>query len=87
MMNINGKLIELMKKEGLSYVQTITWFKINPLYQSRKAFQPSMEYILHFVKDVKDYNWYDDWFGTEDDFLGNITYGGKDKKRGFLEIL
>ena len=87
MMNINGKLIELMKKEGLSYVQTITWFKINPLYQSRKAFQPSMEYILHFVKDVKDYNWYDDWFGNEDDFLGNITYGGKDKKRLFRNTM
>ena len=87
MMNINGKLIELMKKEGLSYVQTITWFKINPLYQSRKAFQPSMEYILHFVKDVKDYNWYDDWFGNEDEFLGNITYGDKDKKRLFRNTM
>jgi len=87
MMNINGKLIELMKKEGLSYIQTITWFKINPLYQSRKAFQPSMEYILHFVKDVKEYNWYDDWFGNEDEFLGNITYGDKDKKRLFRNTM
>jgi site-specific DNA-methyltransferase (adenine-specific) len=84
MMNINGKLIELMKKEGMSYVQTITWFKINPLYQSRKAFQPSMEYILHFVKDVNDYKWYDDWFGSEDEFLGNITYGDKDKNKNRL---
>jgi len=87
MMNINGKLIELMKMEGLSYVQTITWFKINPLYQSRKAFQPSMEYILHFVKDVKDYKWYDDWFGNEDEFLGNITYGDKEKKRLFRNTM
>jgi site-specific DNA-methyltransferase (adenine-specific) len=80
-MNIPGKLIELMNKEGLKCVQTIVWFKINPVYQNNKTFQPSMEYILHFVKDVQEYKWFDDWFGQEDQFLGNITYGDEEKKR------
>jgi DNA modification methylase len=86
-MNIPGKLIELMKNEGLNCVQTIIWFKVNPTYQSGKSFQPSMEYILHFVKDVKKYKWFDDWFGKEDEFLGNITYGDKEKKRQFRNTM
>ncbi len=87
MMNINGNLTNLMKNEGLFLAQTIIWYKINPLYQSRKSFQPSMEYILHFVKDAKKYNWYDDWFGKEDEFLGNITYGDKEKNRIFKNTM
>jgi len=86
-MNIPGKLIELMNKEGLYCVQTIIWFKINPTYQSGKSFQPSMEYVLHFVKDVKAYKWFDDWFGKENEFLGNITYGDKEKKRQFRNTM
>ena len=87
LMNIPGLLIELMKKEGLFCAQQIIWFKINPTYQTGKTFQESSEVILHFVKDSKKYKWYKDWFGKEDEFLGNITYGDKEKKRKFRNTM
>ncbi len=85
-MNIPGKLIELMKEHGLSCVQTIIWYKINPIYQDRNVFQPSMEYILHFVKD-KNYKWRSNWYGQEDEFLGNITHGQNDGQRRFRNVM
>ncbi len=85
--NVPGRIIEAMKKMNLFCVQNIIWYKINPVYQDGKYFQPSMEYILHFVKDKKEYNWYDDWFRSEDEFLGDITYGDKEKKRQFRNVM
>ena len=85
--NVPGRIIEAMKKMNLFCVQNIIWYKINPVYQDGKYFQPSMEYILHFVKDKKEYKWYDDWFGSEDEFLGDITYGDKEKKRQFRNVM
>ncbi len=85
--NVPFKIIEAMKKINLFCAQTIIWYKINPVYQDGKYFQPSMEYILHFVKDKKEYNWYDDWFYSEDEFLGDLTYGDKDKKRQFRNVM
>ena len=46
-----------------------------------------MEYILHFVKNIDEYNFYDDWYGSEDDFLGQITYGEKEKKRQIKNVM
>jgi len=85
--NVPFKIIEAMKKIGLPCVQTIVWYKVNPLFQGGKKFQPSMEYILHFVKNINDYKFYDDWYGFEDEFLGNITYGDKEKKRQFRNVM
>lgn len=73
--------LSLTSNEGVSFIQNILWYKINPVYQSIKAFQPTMEYILHYVKDSKNYKWIDDWFGSEDEFLNNIEYGASEKKR------
>lgn len=87
LMNMPYRIIQAMQNEGMFNVQNIIWYKINPLFQSRKTFQPSNEYILHFVKDVKKYKWRSDWFGSEDEFLGDITYGGKDKKRQIRSVL
>jgi DNA modification methylase len=87
LMNIPYRIIQAMQNEGMFNVQNIIWYKINPLYQSRKTFQPSNEYILHFVKNVKDYKWRSEWFGSEDEFLGDITYGGEDKKRLIRSVL
>jgi DNA modification methylase/ParB-like chromosome segregation protein Spo0J len=85
--NVPGKIIDAMKKINLFCTQKIIWYKINPVYQKGKHFQPSMEYILHFVRDKKEYHWYDQWFGSEDEFLGDITYGDKDKKRQFKNVM
>jgi site-specific DNA-methyltransferase (adenine-specific) len=87
LMNMPYRIIQAMQNEGMFNVQNIIWYKINPLYQSRKTFQPSNEYILHFVKDVKKYKWRSGWFGSEDQFLGDITYGGEDKKRLIRSVL
>jgi len=87
LMNMPYRIIQAMQNEGMINVQNIIWYKINPLYQNRKTFQPSNEYILHFVKDVKEYKWRSDWFGSEDEFLGDITYGGEDKKRQIRSVL
>lgn len=87
LMNMPYRIIQAMQNEGMINVQNIIWYKINPLYQSRNTFQPSNEYILHFVKDVKKYKWRSDWFGSEDEFLGDITYGGEDKKRQIRSVL
>lgn len=87
LMNMPYRIIQAMQNEGMFNVQNIIWYKINPLYQSRNTFQPSNEYILHFVKDVKKYKWRSDWFGSEDEFLGDIIYGGEDKKRQIRSVL
>ena len=87
LLNMPYRIIQAMQIEGMINVQNIIWYKINPLYQSRKTFQPSNEYILHFVKNVKDYKWRSGWFGSEDEFLGDITYGGEDKKRLIRSVL
>jgi site-specific DNA-methyltransferase (adenine-specific) len=87
LLNMPYRIIQAMQKEGMFNVQNIIWYKINPLYQNRKSFQPSNEYILHFVKNVKKYKWRSDWFGSEDEFLGDITYGGEDKKRIIRSVL
>jgi len=85
--NVPFKIIEAMKKIGLPCVQTVIWYKVNPLFQGGMKFQPSMEYILHFVKNVSEYKFYDDWYGSEDEFLGNITYGDKEKQRQFKNVM
>jgi DNA modification methylase len=50
--NVPFKIIEAMKGIGLKCVQTIIWYKVNPQPVTIKAFQPTMEYILHFVKTI-----------------------------------
>ena len=87
LLNMPYRIVQAMQNEGMFNVQNIIWYKVNPLYQSRKTFQPSNEYILHFVKDVKKYKWRSAWFGSEDEFLGDITYGGEDKKRQIRSVL
>jgi len=77
--NVPFKIVEAMKKIGMNCVQNIIWFKINPTPVTINAFQPSMEYVLHFVKS-KSYKWRTNWFGKEDEFLGNVTHGDENKR-------
>ncbi len=77
--NVPFKIVEAMKKIGMNCVQNIIWFKINPTPVTINAFQPSMEYVLHFVKSKK-YKWRTNWFGKEDEFLGNVTHGDENKR-------
>lgn len=77
--NVPFKIIEAMKGIGMSCVQSIIWFKINPTPVNINAFQPSMEYVLHFVKN-KNYKWRENWFGKEDEFIGNVTHGEENRR-------
>ena len=79
--NTPEKLLLALEKEGLITVQKCIWFKDNPPYDNNDLFQPCMENLYHFVIDAKNYKWRDDWFDEKDEFLGKITYGGKNKKR------
>jgi site-specific DNA-methyltransferase (adenine-specific) len=85
-LNIPFQIVEAMKKEGLKYVQTIFWYKINPQPINSNSFQPSMEYVLHFVKQ-KEYKWREDWYNSADEFLGNVTYAEGGKSRRFRNVM
>jgi hypothetical protein len=84
--NTPEKLLLSLEKEGLITLQKCIWYKTNPPYDDNNVFQPSMEYIYHFVLDAKKYKWRDNWFNEADEFLGKITYGDKDKKRKFRNV-
>jgi site-specific DNA-methyltransferase (adenine-specific) len=77
--NVPFKIIEAMKLIEMSCVQSIIWFKITPTPVTINAFQPSMEYVLHFVKSNK-YKWRENWFGKEDEFIGNVTFGSENRR-------
>lgn len=84
--NVPEKLLLALEKENITTAQKCIWFKNNPPYDNNNVFQPSMEHIFHFVLDPKKYKWRDNWFDEADDFIGNITYGDKDKKRKFRNV-
>jgi len=86
LLEIPSELIRAFKVEGMKCVEKCIWVKINPPFNNSKTFQSSEEYILHFVKDTRKYKWYNSWFGSEDEFLGKITYGDKEKNRRFKNI-
>lgn len=86
-LDIPSELSRSLKKEKLKCVQKCLWIKTNPPFNDSKTFQSTEEYILHFVKDTKSYKWYNDWFGSEDEFLGKITYGDKNKNRRIKNTL
>ena len=85
-LNIPFHIIEAMKKEGLICVQTIIWYKLNPQPINLNLFQPSMEYILHFVKQ-KEYKWIENWYESADEFLGNVTYADSGNNRRFRNVM
>jgi DNA modification methylase len=84
--NVPEKLLIALEKENITTAQKCIWFKNNPPYDNNNVFQPSMEHIFHFVLDPKKYKWRDNWFDEADEFIGNITYGDKDKKRKFRNV-
>ena len=84
--NAPEKLLLELEKIGLITAQKCIWFKTNPPYDNNDVFQPSMEYIYHFVINAKKYQWIDDWFDEADEFIGRVTYGGNDKKRKFKNV-
>ena len=84
--NVPEKLLIALEKENITTAQKCIWFKNNPPYDNNDVFQPSMEHIFHFVLDPKKYKWRDNWFDEADEFIGNITYGDKDKKRKFRNV-
>lgn len=85
----NGEIVDIpsmlskaMKEEGMKYTQRILWVKKNPLPQvDKNVLQPSEEFILQFVKDVKNYKWKKDWVDSSDDFYEFILNIGKDNKK------
>jgi DNA modification methylase len=85
-LDIPSKVINGFNRERLKCVQRCIWVKTNPPFNNSDTFQFSEEFILHFVKDTKTYKWFNDWFGSEDEFLGKITYGDKNKNRRFKNI-
>jgi DNA modification methylase len=85
-LGIPDELRRAIKKEGLKCVQICIWYKNNPAFSSTNTFQPTMEYILHFVKDIEKYKWFNDWFGKEDTFINDIDYGAVDKARRFKNV-
>ncbi len=85
-LNVPEKLLLALENEGLITAQKCIWFKTNPPYDNNNVFQPSMEYIYHFVIDSKKYKWNDNWFDEADEFLGKITYGDNNKKRKFRNV-
>ena len=56
------KLIFKLEEKGFIFLQNIVWFKRNPQPSvNRNMYQPSCEYILHFVLDIEKYYWDYDW--------------------------
>lgn len=87
---IPDKIINAFTKKGdIVFNQYIYWYKRNPVYQSNgaKRFQPSLEYILHFVIDPKKFKWRRNWFGKGDKFLASLTYGSEKKERVFRNMI
>ena len=83
---IPDKMInEIERSLSLKFKQFIYWYKRNPTPHSvdGKKFQPVQEYIMHFVKDTKDHQWRTDWYGTEDKFLNDVTFGQNGKAKKF----
>lgn len=89
---IPDKIInEFTKDNDIHYVQTLNWYKRNPLpdtYKEHiKRFQNTKEDIIHFVKDKKGYKWRKNWFGKEEDFFSKITFGGEGKEKLFRTVI
>lgn len=89
---IPDKIInEFTKDDDVHYVQTLNWYKRNPLpdtyKKNSKRFQNTKEDIIHFVKDKKEYKWRKNWFGKEDDFYSKITIGGEGKEKLFRTVI
>jgi DNA modification methylase len=86
-LRLESKIADAFENEGMVLVNRMIWFKNNPTYESNKGLQKSMEYILHFVKDPKNYKWNTDWLDYETTFLGEITYGEVGKKRKIRDVI
>jgi DNA modification methylase len=84
---LESKIAYAFEKEGMVLVNRMIWFKNNPTYESNNGFQKSMEYILHFVKDRKNYKWNTDWLDDKVTFLGDLEYGQVGKKRKIRDII
>jgi DNA modification methylase len=87
MLLVHDSLARAVMNEGLKLKQTIIWVKNNPLFQDRGIYQQCVEHIYHFVKDPVKYKWKGDWLDEADEFLGEVTYGAKIKKRQFKNVM
>ena len=86
---IPSKLIDRLENDGLTYIQTVYWYKTNttPRFKHDKHFQSSFEYIIHVVKDSEKYKWRKAWHGKEANWLSNLTLGGEGKNKVFRNMI
>lgn len=86
---IPDKLITAMEKRGFIFVQDTIWFKENPPFSgSNKTFQPSREYILHFICKDEDYYWDYDFLNDNNlSLMNDALYGGEDKNKRFRNTI
>jgi DNA modification methylase len=75
------KLIFKLEEKGFVFLQNIVWFKRNPQPSvNRNMYQPSCEYILHFVLDIDKYYWDYSWMDNLDGNFINPAIHGEDGK-------
>lgn len=86
---IPDKLITAMENRGFIFVQDTIWFKQNPPFSaSNKTFQPSREYILHFICKDEDYYWDYDFLNDNNlSLMNDALYGGEDKNKRFRNTI
>jgi DNA modification methylase len=93
---INGKvgripdqLITAMVKKGFIFVQDAIWFKANPPFSGGgNTFQPSREYILHFICKDEKYYWDSDFLNDNNlSLMNDALYGGEGKKKQFRNTI
>jgi site-specific DNA-methyltransferase (adenine-specific) len=86
-LRLESKIADAFEDEGMVLINRMIWFKNNPTYESNNGFQKSMEYILHFVKDPKNYKWNTDWLDDKITFLGDLAYGEVGKQRKIRDVI
>jgi len=86
---IPDKLITAMEDRGFIFVQDTIWFKQNPPFSGNdNTFQPSREYILHFICKDEKYYWDSDFLNDNNlSLMNDAIYGGEGKNKHFRNTI
>lgn len=86
---IPDKLITAMEDRGFIFVQDTIWFKQNPPFSGNDdTFQPSREYILHFICKDEKYYWDSDFLNDNNlSLMNDAIYGGEGKNKHFRNTI
>jgi len=86
---IPDKLITAMEAKGFIFIQDAIWFKHNPPFSGNdNTFQPSREYILHFICKEEEYYWDSDFLSDNNlSLMNDALYGGENKKKHFRNTI